>query len=168
MDDETDWQRNGMTKAEWDALSDDARKWRRDHPRQDPIDAHRFDSAQGLPAEPSAPGHAAEEAAPSGAAPAATPGLSPGGQGAQVILTGDAQRAARGGVHGTIEENTAARDAAITEGHVVTGTTAAAADEATGAVSEVEAEGRSLLHRAEDAAESVFDKTRAAFRKPPV
>lgn len=29
---ETDWARNGMTEAEWDALSEDARTWRREHP----------------------------------------------------------------------------------------------------------------------------------------
>ena len=39
-----------------------------------------------------------------------------GGQGAQVALTGAAQAAARGETHGSIEANTAARDAAIIGG----------------------------------------------------
>jgi hypothetical protein len=38
--------------------------------------------------------------------------------GAQVILTGEAKAAARGDMHGTIENNAAARDAAIASGHV--------------------------------------------------
>jgi len=85
------------------------------------------------PADPAdlGTGHAAEPAAASGTEPEATPGLSPPGQGAQVILTGDAQDAARGGPHGDIVSNTVARDAAIAEGHVAPGTTAEAAANAT-------------------------------------
>lgn len=146
-----DAERNGMTVTEWLALSNDARAWRREHPdqREHPKPASGTGTGIGPshPAEPydpgapwagarasvaTPPGHAAEAAAPSGAVPAATPGLSPAGQGAQVILTGDAQAAARGGLHGTVVENTAARDAAIDAGHVAKGTTQAAADFATG------------------------------------
>jgi hypothetical protein len=72
-----------------------------------------------------------EPAAPAGAEAQLPPGLSPPGQGAQVILTGDAQAAARGGIHGDIGLNTQARDQAIAAGHVVEGTTAVAAADAT-------------------------------------
>jgi hypothetical protein len=44
------------------------------------------------------------------AAPEAPP---PKPQGAQVVLTGDAQAAARGELHGEIHKNVAARDAAM-------------------------------------------------------
>ena len=50
-------------------------------------------------------------------------GNAPLGQGAQVVLTGDAVAAARGGLHDTIDHNVEARDAAILAGHVVPGTT---------------------------------------------
>lgn len=76
------------------------------------------------------PPKALEPAAPSGAEAQIPPGLAPPGQGAQVVLTGDAQAAARGGVHGEISANTMARDAAISAGHVAEGTTAAAAADA--------------------------------------
>lgn len=46
--------------------------------------------------------------------------------GAQVVLSGDARHAARGGAHGSIEANTAARDAAIAAGHVTPDTVHAA------------------------------------------
>lgn len=135
--------RNGMTDAEWNALSPDAQKWRTDHPTH--AGTSDAPAAHAGPMDDDRPGHAPEAAAPSGAVPAATPGLSPPGQGAQVILTGDAQAAARGGLHGTIERNTAARDEAIADGHVVKGTTAAAADDATGAQgAEAEAAERAL------------------------
>ncbi len=73
-------------------------------------------------------GKGSEPAAPSGAEAHTEAGMSPPGQGDQVILTGDAQAAARGGLHGDIERNTAARDEAIQAGHVEEGTTAAAAE----------------------------------------
>jgi hypothetical protein len=86
------------------------------------------------------PGKVMEPAAPSGAATEVPPGMAPPGQGAQVVLTGDAQAAARGGVHGEIAENTMARDQAILAGHVVEGTTAAAAADATdGGFDEIDA-----------------------------
>ncbi len=74
------------------------------------------------------PGKGTEPAAPSGAKPHTEDGMAPPGQGDQVVLTGDAQAAARGGLHGDIEANTAARDEAIQAGHVEEGTTAAAAE----------------------------------------
>jgi hypothetical protein len=74
------------------------------------------------------PGKDPEPAAPAGAEPSPTPGLAPPGQGAQVVLTGDAQAAARGGTHGDILANTIARDAAIEGGHIEPATAAAAAD----------------------------------------
>lgn len=74
------------------------------------------------------PGMTAEPAAPAGAEPTSTPGFAPPGQGAQVVLTGDAQDAARGGTHGDIVANTAARDEAIVAGHIEPATAAAAAD----------------------------------------
>ena len=80
-----------------------------------------------------APGKVPEAAAPSGAQPDVPEGQAPLGQGVQVILTGDAQQAARGGTHGEIVENTIARDVAIAEGHVEPGTTAEAAGAATAA-----------------------------------
>lgn len=43
-------------------------------------------------------------------------------RGGQIVLTGDAQRAARGELHGSIEANTHARDQAIDAGHVEGGT----------------------------------------------
>lgn len=43
--------------------------------------------------------------------------------GAQVVLTGQARAAARGGLHGTIEANTAARDAAVGQGKAADGMT---------------------------------------------
>lgn len=43
--------------------------------------------------------------------------------GAQVVLTGAARAAARGGLHGSIEENTMARDAAVGRGEAADGTT---------------------------------------------
>jgi hypothetical protein len=125
MSTQTDAERNGMTEAEFAALSPEARAWRTEHPRTDPPLTH------GTTPVSEEPGHAAEPSAVSGAVPASTPGLSPGGQGAQVVLTGDAQKAARGGMHGSIEANTIARDAAIVAGHVVSGTTAAAVEDAT-------------------------------------
>lgn len=78
------------------------------------------------------PGKEPEPAAPSGAEPEATPGLAPLGQGAQVVLTGDAQAAARGGSHGDIAANTAARDAAIAAGHIEPATAEAASDATAG------------------------------------
>lgn len=77
------------------------------------------------------PGKVPEAAAPSGAEPHVPDGQAPLGQGVQVILTGDAQQAARGGTHGEIVDNTIARDVAIAEGHVEPGTTADAAADAT-------------------------------------
>jgi hypothetical protein len=88
-------------------------------------------AAEPVPAEAGAPGKPPQAAALAGAEPEPTPGLSPSGQGAQVVLTGDAQAAARGGPHGEIVANTKARDAAIVAGHVVPGTTAEAASDAT-------------------------------------
>jgi hypothetical protein len=78
------------------------------------------------------PGKEPEPAAAAGAEPQATPGLAPPGQGAQVVLTGDAQDAARGGTHGDIVANTIARDAAIVAGHIEPATAAAAADAISG------------------------------------
>lgn len=77
------------------------------------------------------PGKAPEAAAVSGAEATLVEGQAPLGQGAQVVLTGDAVAAARGGTHGEIADNTMARDAAIAAGHVETGTTAEAAAAAT-------------------------------------
>jgi hypothetical protein len=82
------------------------------------------------------PGKAAEPAAPSGAEPEPTPGIAPLGMGAQVVLTGDAQAAARGGTHGDIVANTVARDAAIAGGHIEPATAEAAADATTGAIAD--------------------------------
>jgi hypothetical protein len=76
-------------------------------------------------------GKAPVPAAASGAEPTIEAGFAPLGQGAQVVLTGDAQAAARGGTHDDIAANTAARDEAILAGHVAAGTTAAAAADAT-------------------------------------
>lgn len=92
--DQADAVRNGMTEAEWLALPEAARAWRRDHPRPEhaPVDAHQFDTGQGHGAEP---------------APPTAP------KGSQVVLEGDAQAAARGELHGSIEHNTAARDEAL-------------------------------------------------------
>jgi hypothetical protein len=73
-----------------------------------------------------APGKEPEAAALAGVLPAPTPGLAPPGQGAQFTLTGDAQAAARGGLHGDMLLNVAARDAAILAGHVAPGATATA------------------------------------------
>lgn len=95
-------------------------------PKPDPA-AQR---SAGPPADET-PGKLLEPAAPAGAESQIPAGLAPPGQGAQVVLTGDAQAAARGGVHDEIAANTAARDAAIAAGHVVAGTTAAAAADAT-------------------------------------
>jgi hypothetical protein len=75
---------------------------------------------------PNAPGKAPELAALAGVLPEPTPGLAPPGQGAQFTLTGDAQAAARGALHGDMLRNVAARDAAIIAGHVEPGATAAA------------------------------------------
>ena len=90
---------------------------------------------QAVPAKPEpdeTPGKTPEAAAASGAESDATPpGQAPLGQGAQVILTGDARDAARGGPHDDITTNTLARDSAIAAGHVADGTTAKAAEEAT-------------------------------------
>jgi hypothetical protein len=55
-----------------------------------------------------APGKMPEPAAPSGAEPVVEEGMAPLGQGAQVILTGAAQEAARGGTHGDVTANTEA------------------------------------------------------------
>ena len=77
-----------------------------------------------------APGKMPEPAAPSGAEHVVEDGMAPIGQGAQVILTGAAQEAARGGTHSDVTSNTMARDQAIADGHVVEGTTAAAAADA--------------------------------------
>lgn len=86
------------------------------------------------------PGHVAsetehgklpEDAALSGAEPNELEGKAPLGQGAQVVLTGDAQAAARGGTHGEIAANTVARDEAIKHGHIEHGATK---DAASGAV----------------------------------
>lgn len=85
------------------------------------------------------PAKALEPAALSGAEAQLSPGVSPLGQGAQVVLTGDAQAAARGGPHGDIAQNTAARDQAIVAGHVAEGTTAAAAADATHVYDEIDA-----------------------------
>ncbi|MGD0108361.1 MAG: hypothetical protein ABSC06_30630 [Rhodopila sp.] len=85
---------------------------------------------------PDAPGKAPELAASSGAEPEPTPGLSPLGMGAQVVLTGDAQAAARGGTHGDIAANTAARDAAIAAGHIEPATADAAAHATSGAIAD--------------------------------
>lgn len=81
------------------------------------------------PVEPIVTEPVAELAAPSGAEPTVAEGMPPFGQGAQVVLTGDAQAAARGATHGDIHANTAARDAAIVAGHIepTTATAAAAA-----------------------------------------
>lgn len=73
------------------------------------------------------PGKEAEPAALAGAEPEPTPGIAPLGQGAQVVLTGDAQAAARGGTHGDIVSNTVARDEAIVSGHIEPATADAAA-----------------------------------------
>lgn len=133
-DTDTDWAKNGMTEAEWNALSPEARIWRAGYPRVDakPVQAQ----AQGQQAPQPA------QSQPAGSGPARTqaqrdqqegrlqPGTSPPVNvdnppapppvvsGAQVILTGDAKAAARGDLHGSIAENTAARDRAIAEGHV--------------------------------------------------
>jgi hypothetical protein len=107
-----------------------------------PSTDRRAAASQPVAAEPVAddPGKVMEAAAPSGAEAQIPPGMAPPGQGAQVILTGDAQAAARGGVHGEIAENTMARDQAILAGHVVEGTTAAAAADATdGGFDEIDA-----------------------------
>jgi hypothetical protein len=71
-----------------------------------------------------------EPAAPSIDAPVVKDGMAPLGQGAQVVLTGAAKEAARGGTHGDVTANTMARDQAIADGHVVEGTTAQAASDA--------------------------------------
>jgi hypothetical protein len=92
--------------------------------------AHPFAPAVVEP-EHDVTGKAAQPAAPSGAEGADTPGIAPLGQGAQVVLTGDAQAAARGGTHDDIQSNTVARDAAIAGGHVAEGATADAAADAT-------------------------------------
>lgn len=102
---QTDAQRNGMTEAEWSALSPEARKWRAEHPDR------RVRSNHALEGKPSA---------------VAVTGDNKPTQGAQVELTGDAQLAARGGSHRSIVENTAARDGAIAAGHVAPGTSAKA------------------------------------------
>jgi hypothetical protein len=87
------------------------------------------------PIEPIEHPHAARPSAPS-APPPSRPGAAPlqpsddgrtNAHGAQVVLSGDARNAARGGPHGTIEANTAARDAAIAAGHVTPDTVHAAA-----------------------------------------
>lgn len=88
------------------------------------------------PVDEALPGKEPEPAAPAGAEPAPTPGLAPLGLGAQVVLTGDAQTAARGGTHGDILANTVARDAAIAEGHIEPATAAAAADATSGTASD--------------------------------
>jgi hypothetical protein len=132
MDDvQTDAERNGMTEAEWLSLPEAARAWRRDHPRPEhappQVDAHQFDTAQG---------HAAE--------PAPEPPRGP--QGGQTVLTGAAQAAARGELHGSIEHNTAARDKALEVVHAV------------------EAGAGSLLHRAEDALHAGEDRVESALQ----
>lgn len=104
-------------------------------------------------------------AAVSGAVAELPPGVSPPGQGAQVVLTGDAQAAARGGTHGEIDANTAARDAAIAAGHVVSGTTAEAAADATGAAADEidEAEAAAVEKAHADARQARIDR---AAKKP--
>jgi colicin import membrane protein len=79
-------------------------------------------------AAPAAPAGRAstDAAAASGPSHGATPPVNapnpptppPFVSGAQVILTGEAKAAARGDMHGSIEHNTAERDAAIASGHV--------------------------------------------------
>lgn len=102
MADDTDWGRNDMTEAEWNALPQADRDWRKAHPKR-PVANQK-------------------------AAQTKVSGIQDGGadvlpdptrddRGAQVILAGDARAAARG-VHGTIEQNTMARDAAISDGQV--------------------------------------------------
>lgn len=94
MHNETDAERNGMTEAEWSALSDDARAWRSKHPtlavtpRAAPVE--RVSAA----ADPAPP----------------PPAAAPGGT---VVLSGAAQAAARGELHGDLVKNTEARDAAL-------------------------------------------------------
>jgi hypothetical protein len=107
-DDRPVHEQNGMTEDEWSALSPDAKKWRTDHPRND-RDAQR----------------AADR--PAAVATDADRDDSTNAHGAQVVLAGDARNAARGGAHGSIEANTAARDAAIAAGHVTPDTVHAAA-----------------------------------------
>lgn len=97
-----------------------------------PIDPKPEPVVAGQPGD--APGKVPEAAALSGAEPEPTPGIAPLGLGAQVVLTGDAQAAARGGSHGDILANTVARDAAIAAGHIEPATAEAAADATTGAI----------------------------------
>lgn len=91
---ETDAERNGMTEAEWELLPEDARAWRSEHPRVDP-------RAELLPV--------AQQIAP--IAELSLTGSGP--LGGTIVLTGDAQAAARGELHRSMELNTAARDAAV-------------------------------------------------------
>jgi hypothetical protein len=102
-----------------------------------------------------APGKEPEAAALAGVLPAPTPGLAPPGQGAQFTLTGDAQAAARGGLHGDMLLNVAARDAAILAGHVAPGATATAV---AGAVQ------FATMDEIDEAEAEAIEKARAAAR----
>ena len=103
-------------------------------PDPKPADPKAAGPVAGQPDAEPLPGKDPEPAAPSGAEPDPTPGLAPPGIGAQVVLTGDAQAAARGGTHGDIVSNTVARDEAIAAGHIEPATADAAADATTGAI----------------------------------
>lgn len=70
--------------------------------------------------------------------------------GAQIALTGPAQAAARGETHGSIVENTEAREKAMADGHVVDGATRDSADQAP-AEAVVEAQKRAEVTKKDDA-----------------
>jgi hypothetical protein len=122
-------------------------------PKHEPHHAAQSKPEPAPKAPEPAPGKAPEEAAVSGADPTVAEGMAPLGQGAQVVLTGDAAAAARGGTHSEILYNTTARDEAILAGHVAPGTTAsAAADATTSAFDEIdEAEAAAIAKARADA-----------------
>jgi hypothetical protein len=147
----TDWDKNGMSEAEWNALSEAARDWRRRHPSHADHEGARTGVAGAAAGGAPAPGAAPAGSSPAGSGQAARAAagadLSPHGatppvdaenppppppmvSGGTVILTGDAKAAARGDLHGTIEHNTRARDQAMLAGHVDPDTSPVAVAEA--------------------------------------
>lgn len=152
---QTDWEKNGMSEAEWNALSPDAQAWRREHPDQR---EHPQAAVQARPSSAAAP-MARQAEAPVGGEHRDPPVVA----GAQVVLTGDAKAAARGDLHGSIVENQAARDAAIADGHVAPDTAPTAVAEtlaaSVGAAVETDPKQTADLEAARRAA--VADRARA-------
>lgn len=112
MVDDTDWARNDMTEAEWNALAPTDREWRKAHPKHPSPVTGGPTGARGATAP-----QRTTMVDTSRGGPSILPEPVRDDRGAQVILTGDARAAARG-VHGSIEANTMARDAAISDGQV--------------------------------------------------